>query len=153
MDTQEIARLCKSLSLSEKEGPVVNLDANLKKIGLEKMALSLVGKVISNKVINREAFQSIIPKIWKLSEELEIEVLISNVFVLHFRNIQDRQRVYTGGPWNFDRSLLVLEKPRGNGFIDEMSFSMVEFWVQVHNVPIVCMTKNIGLFIGRLLEI
>ncbi|KAL5798563.1 hypothetical protein ACOSQ2_003383 [Xanthoceras sorbifolium] len=149
MEATEIAKLCETLSLSEKEGPVVSLDASLKKIGMNKMALSLVGKVVSSKFINREAFISIISKIWKLSQEVEIEVLSTNIFVFHFRNVRDRQRILTGVPWNFDRSLLVLEKPDGNGYVDSMSFSMVEFWVQVHNVPLVCMTKDIGLFIGN----
>ncbi|KAL5857646.1 hypothetical protein ACOSQ3_005104 [Xanthoceras sorbifolium] len=149
MEATDIAKLCETLSLSEKEGPIVHLDASLKKIGMDKMNLCSVGKIISSKIINREAFCTVIPKIWKMAQDVEIEVLSTNVFVFHFRNLRDRQRILTGGPWNFDRSLLVLEQPRGNGYVDTMSFSMVEFWVQVHNVPLVCMTKDIGLFIGR----
>ncbi|KAL5773786.1 hypothetical protein ACOSQ2_013710 [Xanthoceras sorbifolium] len=30
-----------------------------------------------------------------------------------------------------------------------MKFNEVEFWVQVHNIPIVCMNRETGLFIGK----
>ncbi|KAL5738450.1 hypothetical protein ACOSP7_031211 [Xanthoceras sorbifolium] len=61
----------------------------------------------------------------------------------------DRKRILAGAPWNFDNSLLVLEEPTGNGDLGSMNFSKAELWIQVHNVPLVCMTKEIGLFLGR----
>ncbi|KAL5813579.1 hypothetical protein ACOSQ3_024342 [Xanthoceras sorbifolium] len=30
-----------------------------------------------------------------------------------------------------------------------MRFDKTEFWIQIHNVPLLCMTKEIGLFLGR----
>ncbi|KAL5739486.1 hypothetical protein ACOSQ2_028666 [Xanthoceras sorbifolium] len=149
MDEVEIAKLCESLSLSDKDGPIATMDNDLKKNGVQKLALSLVGKVITNKVINREAFRSVIPKIWKTSQGVDIEALGNNTFVFSFRNSVDRKRIMAGGPWNFDRSLIVLEEPKDNGVIGSLKFTQAEFWVQVHNVPLVCMTREIGLFLGR----
>ncbi|KAL5772827.1 hypothetical protein ACOSP7_012443 [Xanthoceras sorbifolium] len=54
-----------------------------------------------------------------------------------------------GGPWSFDKCLIVLEEPRGDGKFLDMGFSHVQFWVQLHNVPLVCMTKEIGWALGN----
>ncbi|KAH7557336.1 hypothetical protein JRO89_XS11G0122900 [Xanthoceras sorbifolium] len=54
-----------------------------------------------------------------------------------------------GGPWNFNNVLLVLEVPTGYGDFSEMQFRWADFWIQVHNVPLVCMSKNIRLLLGQ----
>ncbi|KAL5753227.1 hypothetical protein ACOSQ2_023734 [Xanthoceras sorbifolium] len=54
-----------------------------------------------------------------------------------------------GGPWNFDNALLVLQIPSGYGDFSEMSFQWSDFWIQIHNAPLICMTKNIGLMLGE----
>ncbi|KAH7550598.1 hypothetical protein JRO89_XS13G0228500 [Xanthoceras sorbifolium] len=53
-----------------------------------------------------------------------------------------------GGPWSFDNALLVLEVPTGSGSLANMRFGYAEFWVQLHNVPLLCLTKDIGYFLG-----
>ncbi|KAL5797702.1 hypothetical protein ACOSQ2_002522 [Xanthoceras sorbifolium] len=89
-----------------------------------------------------------IPKIWRLTNEVSVELVRDNIFAFHFQNALDKNRVLAGGPWNFDNSLLILEGPRGWGDISKMSFSKADFWIQIHNVPLLCMTRNIGLQLG-----
>ncbi|KAL5842604.1 hypothetical protein ACOSQ3_013207 [Xanthoceras sorbifolium] len=72
MEGFDISNLCASLSLSENDGPIATLDTNLPRIGAQKLSSCLVGKVLSSKVINREAFQTILPKIWKTSQIGEV---------------------------------------------------------------------------------
>ncbi|KAL5852251.1 hypothetical protein ACOSQ3_007369 [Xanthoceras sorbifolium] len=72
MDGFDISNLCASLSLSEKDGPIATLDSNLRRIRSHKLSSCLVGKVLRNRVINKEAFRSILPKIWKTSQEVDI---------------------------------------------------------------------------------
>ncbi|KAH7566568.1 hypothetical protein JRO89_XS08G0190500 [Xanthoceras sorbifolium] len=61
----------------------------------------------------------------------------------------DRKPVLMGGPWSFDNALRVLEIPTGFGDFAKMQFQWMKFWIQIHNVPLICMTKNIGLFLGQ----
>ncbi|KAK2638135.1 hypothetical protein Ddye_025930 [Dipteronia dyeriana] len=65
--------------------------------------------------------------------------------------MEDRRMVLQGGPWRFDKALLVLEEPKGKGDIREMAFNRVAFWVKIHNVPLLCMTKEIGVFLEKML--
>ncbi|KAK3189380.1 hypothetical protein Dsin_028941 [Dipteronia sinensis] len=60
MDPMAIARLCASLSLLESEGPVRKLEGRLKEAAMEKIKLSLVGKILSTKSINSKAFMKVI---------------------------------------------------------------------------------------------
>ncbi|TXG71339.1 hypothetical protein EZV62_006274 [Acer yangbiense] len=152
MNVDAIASLCEALSLKEKEGPLKPLQIDLKDDGEKQLALRLVGKVLSSKMINRAAFIAIMPKIWRTMAEVEIEVIDGNMFSFTFKNEHDRFQVLQGGRWSFNKSILVLSAPRGMGVVHEMSFSEVTFWVQIHNVPLLCMTKDIGVFLGSMIE-
>ncbi|KAL5734837.1 hypothetical protein ACOSP7_032698 [Xanthoceras sorbifolium] len=157
MDAEEVATLCASLSLMEASTLATRIEGKLKEVGDRKLSLCLVGKIWTNKQVNREAFRATIPKIWRTKQEVQVEVLQENIFVFHFRTYEDRQRVLSGGPWSFDRCLLVLEEPEGAGHIHSMTFRKVKFWIQVYNAPLVCMNKEVGSFlenkIGELCEI
>ncbi|KAK3222902.1 hypothetical protein Dsin_009927 [Dipteronia sinensis] len=147
----EIERLCGYLSLEEKEGPVRRLDVDLKNHGEQMMAFYLVGKVLSTKLIDRKTFMSQIGIKWRVKEEVVIEIMTGNIFLFTFKNANDKRHVLADGPWIFGKSLIVLEEPQGTGDISCMKFSRVEFWVQIHNVPLLCMNKEIGMFLGRMI--
>ncbi|KAK3198917.1 hypothetical protein Dsin_022332 [Dipteronia sinensis] len=157
MNLEEIAMLCANMSLTEKDGPVQRLHTDLRTVGIQRVALCLVGKVITNKMVNREAFLGLIGRIWQVEEGLEVEVVRHNIFTFHFHSIGDQRRVLEGGPWTFDGTLIVLAEPSEKGAIEDLRFDCSEFWVQIHCVPLVCMTKEIGRFlrgmVGEVMEV
>ncbi|KAL5732522.1 hypothetical protein ACOSP7_031876 [Xanthoceras sorbifolium] len=104
-----------------------------------------------NKVVNWEAFRSIIPRISRLAQEVKVEVIGMNMFVFTFTSFADRRRVFGRGPWSFDNALLVLEAPLGVGAVANMKFERVMFWVQIHNVPLICMNKEACNYLGGLI--
>ena len=62
-----------------------------------------------------------------------------NLFMFYFNNDDDRNRVLQRGLWHFGNSLIVLEKLVGSGNISKLSFNKADFWVQIHDIPILCM--------------
>lgn len=62
-----------------------------------------------------------------------------------------------GDPSHFDRALSVLTEPVGIGDVKKQDFRHVSCWVQIHDVPITCMSKEmakeLGVVIGRLEEV
>ena len=66
MVVAEIEKLCASLSLKDREGPVRTRHNDLKDAGAQKMALCLAGKILSPDLINRVAFRSVIARIWRI---------------------------------------------------------------------------------------
>ena len=75
MSVDEVARLCKALSLIDKEGPLMPLQDDLKTDGVKWMGFRLIGKLLSNKLVNRDAFTSLFPRIWRTMEDFETEVI------------------------------------------------------------------------------
>ncbi|KAL5741628.1 hypothetical protein ACOSP7_028360 [Xanthoceras sorbifolium] len=150
MNADDIASRCAALSLeTDSMEPRIVLETPLREAGARKLALCLVGKILTTKLINREAFRAIIPKIWRTTQTFIMDNVKENVFVFQFQNQADKRRVLTGGPWSFDKCLIVLEEPLGDGKFLEMGFNNVQFWVQLYNVPLVCMTKEIGWALGN----
>ncbi|KAL5559955.1 hypothetical protein UlMin_036166 [Ulmus minor] len=88
--------------------------------------------------------------VWKTKERFEVEAIGSNKFVFHFLSTTDRRRVFLGGPWCYQNKLLVLEEPTGVGDYSKMSFSQVPLWVQLHNIPVFCMSKAVGSILGNM---
>ncbi|TXG46396.1 hypothetical protein EZV62_028104 [Acer yangbiense] len=151
MNADELALLCSALSVKEMDRPIRTLDSNLINIGARRLSLCLVGKVLTTRLVNRSAFIDIMTSVWRVSEGVDIEWAEGNIFVLNFKNLEDRSRILAGGPWNFDRAIIVFEEPTGVGDILNMSFNRTEFWVQIHNLPLLCMTEDIGMFLGKMI--
>ena len=127
MNTEEIAGLCNALSLSEKESPVGTLHVSLREKREQGLTLCLVGKILASKLVNKDAFLGVMSRVWKVHGGFEIEMLAGNTFALHFRNAEDRRRILRGGPWNFDRAIIVFAESTGKGEIQHMDFNRVEF--------------------------
>lgn len=97
---------------------------------------------------------------WRPVGSVKVENLRQKIFVFKFSIEEDKRKVLTGGPWHFDRALIVLEELkelRGIGNVAEQAFSHVSFWVQLHNVPLMCMDTNtiweIASKIGRVEDV
>ncbi|KAK1562331.1 hypothetical protein Q3G72_010277 [Acer saccharum] len=148
MGFDEIAKMYAKLSLLEREGLVQRLQEVLKMVGAQHLVLSLVRKVISNKMINRDVFMGVMGCVWQVSNGVEIEFVSSNIFMFHFNNLGDCTRVLNGGLWTFDGALIALVEPTRMGDIGALTFCYLEFWVQIHQVPLLCLSKEIGWFLG-----
>ncbi|TXG63243.1 hypothetical protein EZV62_010237 [Acer yangbiense] len=144
------------MSLIEREGPVQVLKTNLKVAAIQRLEVSLVGKILfgkilSRKLVNREAFMRVIGKIWQVRRGVEIESLTGNIFSFHFNDLEDCRKVLSGAPWTFDNAILVLEELDGKGTLDTMAFNRCDFWVQIYQLPLLCTTREIGWFLGEMI--
>jgi hypothetical protein len=98
MNADSVAKLCGALTLKEREGPLQPLATNLKDGGEKRLALRLVGKLLSTKLVNRTAFIDLMPRIWRIKEGVEIEVVDGNIFSFTFKCASDRRLVLQWWP-------------------------------------------------------
>lgn len=69
---------------------------------------------------------------------------------------KDREAVLKGGPWSFDKALLMLKDP---GYVQssQLEFKETQFWVRAYDIPVIAMNmaiaKIIGDVFGRALEL
>lgn len=55
------------------------------------------------------------------------------------------------GPWSFDKYLLILHKLEAGKAMTKVKFDRASFWVQIHGLPTMCLTKDAGILIGGML--
>ncbi|KAI9197893.1 hypothetical protein LWI28_006215 [Acer negundo] len=149
MDAAEITKLCESLSISDVDGPIPLVFMDLISEGLKDVKHCLVGKVLSGKRVNREAFKRVIEQLWSSLGKVEIESIGDNIFMFFFPNLEVRSMVWSRGPWHFDHCLIVLEKPMGSSDISKLPFTMVEIWMQIHNLPLMCMNRKMAKYLAE----
>ena len=87
---------------------------------------------------------------WLTKKEIKMEKLRDNIFIFKFRNEAYLKRILTGGPWHFSQALIVLKELEGIGEISSHLFTT--FWIQIKNVPIKCMDKEIFTGMGKLVD-
>ncbi|XP_041025460.1 uncharacterized protein LOC121265854 [Juglans microcarpa x Juglans regia] len=75
----------------------------------------------------------------------------TNRLLIEFQLLSDKKKVLHGRPWSFDRYLVCLKDFDGELSPNEVQFSSEPFWVQVHNLPFVGMTKILGEMIGAII--
>ena len=157
MDTEELIRRCKGISLNGETRGKVTFRGNMKLKGEKIVAGCLMGNVLHNREVNLEGLRSAMSQVWRTVREVRIEELGDNIFMFKFATEANKKRILTGGPWHFNRALMVLIEPTGLGEVTKQSFSHASFWVQIHNVPIMCMNektiREFGKEIGKVEEV
>ncbi|KAL5748488.1 hypothetical protein ACOSP7_025530 [Xanthoceras sorbifolium] len=151
MDSEELARVCAKLSLTEEDGPMANIGESISDSGMRRVSLCLFEKIFANREVNRQAFKGAIVKIWSTVKDFEVESVSINLFVFQFKCPWDRKRILEGGHWAFDRNLLALKEASGVGRISDVNFNLTPFWIQLHNLPLACMCREVGLMLGGLI--
>ncbi|KAK1551147.1 hypothetical protein Q3G72_031062 [Acer saccharum] len=97
MESDDISRKCEKLSLDEDDGPIERIKGSLQERGEQSLSLSLIGKVITNKVINCEAFKSTISTIWQTKNEVVRGFSISNYLYFEKRLVRIRSQTCSFG--------------------------------------------------------
>lgn len=121
-------------------------------LNFENVHLCLVGKLLSSKRVNTEAFRSVMRSLWKVHFSTRIDYVGDNLFVCQFRSIMEKQRILSSSPWVFDNSLLVLNLPKVNAQVSDLTFTHAPFWVLIHNVPINGLTVAMAKLLGSRID-
>ncbi|KAK9990952.1 hypothetical protein SO802_025937 [Lithocarpus litseifolius] len=99
---------------------------------MEKNSLvntGLVGKLLSDRVINKNVIKAIILKAWRTSKSVQIVDLKENIFFFKFACEGDKKRILELGPWNIEGFPLILKRWHQNLSIEDMDFSSIPIWI------------------------
>jgi hypothetical protein len=113
----------------------------------------LIGRIGPEKPINREAFKSVLSRLWRMAGTVIFKEVLDNTWLFEFTEETGKNRVLEGRLWSFDRQILVLNEFDGQCPPSQMEFSKSPFWIQVHDMPLLCMTKGVGQKIGESLGV
>ncbi|KAL9419304.1 hypothetical protein AB3S75_037127 [Citrus x aurantiifolia] len=127
MDPEELITRCKAIKLSDEEKGRVSFKNKMKAKGEKIIAGCLIRKVLNTRVVSIDGLKSAMQKVWRTSREVKIESLGDNVFMFKFGAEADKRSILMGGPWHFNRALIVLTEPVGIGDVKRQDFSHVPF--------------------------
>ena len=89
-------------------------------------------------------------RIWRLVGHVTFKEIFDNVWLFEFMDEKDKRRVLEGRPWSIDRRVIMLKDFDGTAPPTQMKFQYSPFWIQVHDMPLLCMTKRVGVMIGEI---
>ena len=74
-----------------------------------------------------------------------------------FASEGDRRRILELGPWNIEGYPLILKHWNQNQTAEDVDFSSLHIWVQIHGLPIEYMSKenaeDISALVGKVVEV
>jgi hypothetical protein len=145
----DIDQLCSKISLTDGEKVGISITEGEVEEVRKKGELCLVGRLWSEKKTNKEAFKSVLSGIWRLRGRVFFKEIQDNLWLFEFTKADDKRRVLEGRPWSFDRQMIVINDFDGKITPSQMVFTHSPFWIQVHDMPLLCMSKTVGTKIGN----
>ncbi|KAH1122464.1 hypothetical protein J1N35_005624, partial [Gossypium stocksii] len=120
--------------------------------GMEEDELCLVGCFLTRSVIYFPAMRSTMTNLWHPVKGVQISDLRENRFLFRFYHRMDLERVLKGSTWTFNNHLSMLHHLRDGEDPLKVPLISVNFWVQIHEVPLRFFSKALGRQIGDFLE-
>lgn len=109
---------------------------------------SLMGKLCSEKSVGKVILQTTIGIVWKISKIAVFKEMNPNLFIITFNTEVDKIRVLEGRPWLFDNYLLAMRPIDCVLQPNKMAFGSEAFWIQLHNLLVMCMNIFYSSLIG-----
>lgn len=110
-----------------------------------------IAKLMSEKPAHAEALANSLARVWCPLKGLECKDLGDNMFLFTFNQPTGKRRALEDGPWEFDKSILVVEDFVPSKMLREYEFRWVPVWVRVFNLPLGMMCREAGEAIGGFL--
>jgi len=119
--------------------------------------LTLVGKIVADRVLNKHAVRNTIIRSWNPKFGVTISDLDDNIFLFKFKSEIDLRRIWNGEPWTIMGNHLNLKKWHADANVNDIDFSHSCFWIRIYGVPLTMQNnangERIGKLLGHLLEL
>ncbi|CAO2835426.1 unnamed protein product [Amaranthus hypochondriacus] len=152
----DLVERCSKLTIINEEEDIVVLEENKDDKQDEKISLRLIGRVLTEKPLNFDAFKRTMLHVWSLKEGVVIRSMGSNMFMFQFFHWRDMEKVLHGRPWSFEQRLLVLQEIEEDVQPSEVVLKYSPFWVRFYNLPFSCRSDNhiraIAKVVGECME-
>lgn len=105
---EELEHLCKKISLMDREKIGISIFEG--EVTETKMLGDncLVGKIWTEKAVNKEAFKTVLSRLWHTVGRVIFKEVEDNMWIFEFTEREDKKRAMAGRPWSFDHQIIVL---------------------------------------------
>ncbi|KAK9989616.1 hypothetical protein SO802_029855 [Lithocarpus litseifolius] len=136
---EELANHWSNLSLSEKE--TVGFTLSEEQRSGEYLLAALF---LTPRFLNMEAMARTFKQLWRSTNGFTIRNHNDHRVLFVFDNPGDIDRILKNQPWSFDKHLVMLQRYNTDCPVRDLEFTKTTFWVQVHDIPIRYMTKEVA---------
>lgn len=111
----------------------------------------VVGRVLSPYPANPSAVVNELKGPWRLRGDAVAQLVTSKDrrFVVSFTEEGDRQHVLVAGPWHFHNNAVIFADFDGQGNPAEVHLNSIRLWAQIHKLPFVLKTEEMGWTFGK----
>uniref|UniRef100_A0A2N9GYK3 Reverse transcriptase domain-containing protein n=1 Tax=Fagus sylvatica TaxID=28930 RepID=A0A2N9GYK3_FAGSY len=141
---EEIDGLWKRFSLKDQEDDKFDLSSMA-----QQDKPTLAAKFFTRRTINIEAVARTFKPLWQTKNNFSLQDVGDNMVLVEFEDRSDLERVLIGEPWSYDKYLIAFQRVGDGREVEDLLFNRVDFWVQIHNLPILCMKKSVAERLGR----
>ena len=136
---EDLSKQWTRLSLLDREGDKITLGKNR---GSNEHIIA--AKFLTRRALNVDAIGRTFKPLWRAINGFTIKNMGNHILLFIFENQEDVTRVLNSEPWSFDKHLVVVQEYERNTPIKDVSFNKTSFWVQVYDIPIRYMTKEVA---------
>ena len=135
--------LWKRLSLNDREDNLFDLSSDV-----QPDKPTLVAKFYTRQVINVEAIARTFKPLWQTRKSFSMQDVGDNLVLIEFEDTADMERVLLGEPWSYDKYLIAFHRLSQDIAVENLPFHKVDFWVQIHNLPVLSMKRKVAVAMG-----
>ncbi|KAK9987692.1 hypothetical protein SO802_027931 [Lithocarpus litseifolius] len=112
----ELTKQWKGLSLSQREGPKFRMRPDL-----ATTEYIITAKFLTKRALNMDAIAATFQPF-----KADVDNILANE------------------PWSYDKNLMVLQQYEAGSEVEDLTFNLTHFWVQVHGIPVRFMNKRVA---------
>ncbi|GAU10377.1 hypothetical protein TSUD_382990 [Trifolium subterraneum] len=118
--------------------------------------LCLVGRFVHDRPIRFNSMKACLADVWRPVKGMTVKEATQGLYLFKFFHPLDVEEVLKAGPWTFDNFTLIIDRLKIGAPLQDIPLFHVNFWVQIHDVPIGMMLETVGKglanYIGEFVE-
>ncbi|XP_042972923.1 uncharacterized protein At4g02000-like [Carya illinoinensis] len=145
---EELRALYAKLSLTEEESAGVVVETERLEDVRVRGEKSLMVRLLTERYFNRDAFKQTMRWVWRPMKNIKFRDLAEGLMLVEFDEPRDKVRVLHDGPWTFNKQLVLTKEFEGHLQAHEVSMTTADFWVRIHDLPMIACNEYVGKLIG-----
>ncbi|WJX58345.1 hypothetical protein P8452_43810 [Trifolium repens] len=131
------------------EGPFCWYQDDIIQDGIQNCQQSLIGKLITEKIIPKQIIQGTLMGIWGNPEGFQLSEVEGGFYHITMKNDKDIQRALKGNPWTIRNLWLMVQSWDREKDPQNLEFHKVPVWIQLWGLPLHCKTIAMGKHLGE----
>ncbi|XP_071920723.1 uncharacterized protein [Coffea arabica] len=148
----DLSEFMQKFSLADNELSGATLELEDLHNGVRECECNLIGRLMGEKVANFTGVKNFMTVAWGYPRNTTVMELGPNLFQFNIPNSDDKKKIADGGPWMIDNQMLVLNRWAEGIEEDYRAFVIAPLWVQIWNLPVHWLTKEVGRKIGTVFK-